>query len=196
MKTCTNIKRDGKGNDGCTEAVSEKLVGLLKRHEGAARSLACKLARNAEDAKELVQEASVRALRHWDSFDPVKSFQAWYLRIVKNAFVDSRRRYEVRFGVPLLARVKGDEHDSMLIDLIADGEPGVQEQAERGELAREIEKVLGEIRPHHREIVKLCDMEGMSYDEAAQELGLSSGTVRSRLFRARRVLKGRLTKWA
>jgi len=194
MKNCTNCKRDEKGSNGGTEALNETLASFLSLNEGTARSFACKLAGNSEDAKELIQEASVRALRHWQGFEPVKSFQAWYLAIIRNAFLDSRGRYEARFCVPLSAPMGGSEGGASWADVIADHGPTAQQTAERGETVKAVQAALKAIGAKYQGVVRLCFMEGMGYEEAARELGIPLGTVRSRLFRARKALRRQLAQ--
>ncbi|MHB2027015.1 MAG: RNA polymerase sigma factor [Elusimicrobiota bacterium] len=196
MKTCTKNKRDGKGNNASAEVWNEAIGRLLRRYEFSARKLALKLSGNQEEAKELVQEASVRALSHWDSFTSVKSFQAWYLRIVRNVFLDSRRRSSFRLGVPLSAALGSGEDGLTLIDVLADGEPQVPEQARRNEVVAAVKETLKTLSADKRAIVELCDFEAKGYEEAARELGVPSGTVRSRLSRTRAILRKQLSRWS
>ena len=173
------------------------MESLLKRCEVRARGLAYALAGNPEEAKELVQEASFRAFKNRERHDPLKGFERWYLTILKNAFLDCRKRHEFRFGIPLLAPVDCDEDDCALIDRIADSGPGVEDEAERDEAVSAVRKAIQSMRPNHREVVNLCDIEGKDYEEAASELGVPLGTVRSRLSRAREALRKKLSQeWA
>ncbi|MDE1977349.1 MAG: sigma-70 family RNA polymerase sigma factor [Elusimicrobia bacterium] len=195
MKT-TNCEEDGKRRNVGTTGFGGKFDSLLRRCEARARGFAWALAGNPEEAEELVQEASYRALKNWEKYDPLRGFERWYLTLLKNAFLDCRRKYEFRFGIPLLAPVKNAEEGTALIEVVSDGSPGVQEEAERAAAVSAVNEAVKAMRPHHREVVKLCDFEGRAYDEAARELGIPLGTFRSRLARARAVLRNKLAGWS
>ena len=184
MKTCKSYTRDGKGNDGRTAGPEENLDNLLRRNAGQAYELAYSLAGNREEAKELVQEASYRVLLNWGRYDPLKSFQSWYLTMLKNIFIDSRRRLSGRCVVSLDATI-GDDEGQSLAEAVADGTPGFFEQMERAARIEAARQSLKALSNAYRAVLTLCDLEGMSYEDAAQRLGLPLGTVRSRLFRAR-----------
>jgi len=196
MKTCTDYERDGKENNASAEARDEAIGCLLRRYEFAARRLALKLSGNQEEAKELVQEASVRALTHWGTYDPVRGFQAWYLQIVRNAYLDSRKKYEFRFGVPLSAALESGDDGLTLVDVLADEEPQIPEQAQKNEAVAAVRKALRKLSADKRAVVELCDFEAKGYEETARELGMPSGTVRSRLSRTRAILRTQLSRWS
>jgi RNA polymerase sigma-70 factor (ECF subfamily) len=186
MKTCKSYARDGKELKAQTTSREETLDSLLRRHEQKAHQFACSLARDPEEAKELVQEASYKALRHWKKCDPLKSFAGWYLTIVRNLFLDSRRASKRTMS--LNAPIENQEAGGLL-EILADGGIGVLEQLERYELAEAARQSLKALDKKYRTVVRLCDLEGMSYEGAARKLGIPLGTMRSRLFRARTALR-------
>jgi RNA polymerase sigma-70 factor (ECF subfamily) len=188
MKTCKSFANDGKGNGRRKERSEGTLESLIRRYEGQAHQFAYCLAGNSEEAKELVQQASVQILRNWKRYDPLKSFQNWYLTIVKNLFLDALRRPSPRLTVSLDQPVGNDERES-LADALADGKPGPLEQMERRELIEATRQSLDALNESHRAVLILCDIEGMRYEDAARRLRLPLGTMRSRLFRARAVLR-------
>ncbi|MBI3552603.1 MAG: RNA polymerase sigma factor [Elusimicrobia bacterium] len=188
MKTCKSYERAGKGSNSRTAGSGDTLDTLLRSHEGEARQFAYELAGDSEEAKELVQAASYRVLRYWESYDPVRSFQSWYLTIVKNLFKDTRRRASRERMLSLDAPLNMDGSLS-LGDTLGDGQVGIPEQMERREGVTAVRRTLKSLKKDYLAVVTLCDIEGMRYQDAARKLGLNVGTVRSRLCRARAALR-------
>ena len=185
MKTCKSYEMAGKELNSRTASLEGKLGDLLRNHEERAHQFAWSLTGNSEEAKELVQEASYRALRRVEKYDPLKSFGSWYLTIVRNLFVDARR---ARKRTVSMDQDGVDERGS-LSEILPERELGIPEQLERKELALAAREALAGLGAKYRAVVRLCDMEGMRYEDAAQKLGIPEGTVRSRLFRARMALR-------
>jgi RNA polymerase sigma-70 factor (ECF subfamily) len=147
----------------------ETLLPNLRRY---ARSLA----RNADDADDLVQDALVSALAKWQQYQRGTNLRAWLFAIIRNAFYDRMRSGRRQAEVPLLE----DEHRPA---------PGNQEDHVRcGEVARAFRRLPS----HSREVITLVVFEGMGYAQAAAVLGIRTGTVRSRLSRARSMLSSSL----
>jgi len=190
MKNCKNYVRDGKEIDGRTAGREETVGSLLLRHEERARKFAYRLSRNLNEAEELVQQAGYKVLRDWTSYDPMRSFQTWYLAIVKNLYKDARRRLSRWHVVPLDARMGLDE--GSFLDALPDPTTGLVEDLERREMAKAVRTSLLALKEGYRAVLTLCDMEGMPYKDAARKLGLPTGTVRSRLSRARAEFKRKI----
>ena len=188
MKTCKSYERAGKELNSRTAGLDVTLDLLLRRHEGEAREFAYRLAGNSEEAKELVQQAGYKVLRHWKTYDPMRSFQSWYLTIVKNLFRDARKRLSSGRYVSLDALTGHDEGLS-IGEVLPDGELGLYEELERREMVKAARRSLRALKAGYRAVLTLCDIEGMGYEEAALKLGLPTGTVRSRLSRARATLR-------
>jgi RNA polymerase sigma-70 factor (ECF subfamily) len=188
MKTCKSFARDGKEGNARTAGREGNLDDLLQRNAKLAYNFAYRLAGNVDEAEELVQQASYQVLRHWESYDPLQAFQTWYLTMVKRLFIDIRRSLVYHAAVPLTARV-GKEDGRELAEVLADGEPGPLEQLERGEEVAAAQQSLARLNERHRAVLTLCDIECLSYEEAGEILGLPTGTVRSRLSRARAMLR-------
>jgi RNA polymerase sigma-70 factor (ECF subfamily) len=137
------------------------------------------LTQNPTEADDLVQETYAKALRGFSSFQAGTNFRAWIYRILRNSFLSSRTG--LRAMVPL------DEEDGD-INLSAEKstpESLLIEQADR-EMVRE---AIEELPVHLREILLLCEVEEMSYQELSETLAIPQGTVMSRLFRARKALR-------
>lgn len=142
------------------------------------------LAQNREEAQDLVQETYAKALKGFSSFQPGTNFRAWMYRILRNTFLTSRSGLKASMTVPLDSEEDGAElaveHDTPETLLL--------ERSNRDRLQSAIE----ELPVHFREILLLCEVEEMSYQEISETLSVPIGTVMSRLSRARRTLRDRL----
>lgn len=146
-------------------------------------NFAYRLTGNADDAHDLVQEVLLRVRRGLANYQP-GSFEGWLWRITRNAFLDDVRRQKRRPTAPLPDEV--DRWDR------ASSESADAAYA-RISLGDDIQKALLELPLDFREAVILCDIVGLSYDEISQAVAVPIGTVRSRIHRGRRMLKGLLT---
>jgi RNA polymerase sigma-70 factor (ECF subfamily) len=134
----------------------------------------------AEDA---LQEAMIHAFRHIRSFRG-GNFKSWLARVTVNASYDELRRGKRHNGLPWeVFTSEGDEVESP--DWMRDPATGPQERAEASELQKALHSCIKALVPDYRLMVILVDMEGMSYEEAAQVARVPVGTVKSRLARAR-----------
>jgi RNA polymerase sigma-70 factor, ECF subfamily len=140
------------------------------------------LAQNREEAEDLVQETFAKALRGFSSYQPGTNFRGWMYRILRNTFLTSRTGLTATRTVPLdsdedgpAAPIAGTETpETILID--------------RSNQAL-LESALDELPTHFREILLLCEVEEMSYQEIAETIAVPIGTVMSRLSRARAALR-------
>ena len=187
-KTCKTLGSDGKGSSRALNAdlLSEVLKGCLEGEKSRAWRCAFNLCRDGEEAHELVQEACYRALKAGKRCEGSEAAEAWLCVTIRNAFIDSRRRTERRMGLSLDWRNKDGEVP--LHETLAKDEAGLIEGLLRQERTRAVRSALKRVGKKERRVLALCDMEGMSYDAAAKALGIPTGTVRSRLFRARRTV--------
>jgi RNA polymerase sigma-70 factor, ECF subfamily len=139
------------------------------------------LAQNREEAEDLVQETYAKALKGFSSFQPGTNFRAWMYRILRNSFLTSRTGLRATKTVPL------DSEDNGVPD------PSVPETPESILIERSDEQLvrnaLTELPVNFREILLLCEVEEMSYQEIAEALSIPIGTVMSRLSRARQALR-------
>jgi RNA polymerase sigma-70 factor, ECF subfamily len=140
------------------------------------------LTQNREEAEDLVQETYAKALRGFGSFQPGTNFRAWIFRILRNTFLTSRTGLAATRTVPL--ETEDDQEQSVAVSRETP-ESILLEQAshERVQVALEAVPVI------YREVLLLCDVEEMSYQEIAETLGVPIGTVMSRLYRARKALR-------
>jgi len=137
------------------------------------------LTHNREEAEDLVQEAYLKALKGFASFQQGTNFRAWMYRIVRNTFLTSRSGLKVKMTMPL--------------DREEDAVAPPSDTPEAVLLARAaqqiIQSALERLPVHFREVILLCDVEEMSYQEIAEIIGIPIGTVMSRLSRARKSMR-------
>jgi len=124
----------------------------------------------------LVQETYAKALRGFLSFQPGTNFRAWMYRILRNSFLSSRT------GLKATVSFEEEDHEAAGV---ATPESLFIAQADR----QAVQQALEELPVHFREILLLCDVEEMSYQEISETLAIPMGTVMSRLFRARKALR-------
>jgi RNA polymerase sigma-70 factor (ECF subfamily) len=187
-KTCETYGSDGKGNSRASNSnlLNEALKGCLEGKKSRAWRCAYNLCRDAEEAHELVQEACYRALKSGKRYEAPAAAEAWLCVTLRNVFLDSRRSMAWRKGRSLDCRNEGGELP--LHETLAKPEEDFIEGLLRQERVRVVRSALKRLGKNQRRVLALCDMEGMSYEAAAKALGIPTGTLRSRLFRARRVV--------
>ncbi|MBX3117636.1 MAG: RNA polymerase sigma factor [Fimbriimonadaceae bacterium] len=151
---------------------------LTDLYRPALFSLSLKMLRNADDAKDAVQEALLKAYKAITSFDPERPIKPWLFRICQNCCVDSVR-----------SRRKGgdslDDHEYMLQD---QGE-SIEERAEGNLSNRAVVAAIGRLPERYRQIIHMRHFRHMEVNEIARELRKPEGTIKSWLFRARALLK-------
>ncbi len=163
---------------------------LVLAYEKKVYNLAFRMMGNSEDASDVVQETFLRAFSSLRSFRGDSSFSTWVYRIVSNICLDELRKRSRQRVSSLDEPVEGQ--DGEMIRQVADPSPGPEDALQRTETREQIQRGIASLQEDHRVIVVLRDVQGLSYEEIAQVLGLSLGTVKSRLNRARLALKKRL----
>jgi len=139
------------------------------------------MAQNREEAEDLVQETYAKALRGFSSFQPGTNFRAWMYRILRNTFLTSRTGLQTTRTVPL-------EHDDEGQGPVADSGTPETILIERSN-QQLVQDAIAELPVKAREILLLCEVEEMSYQEIAETLSIPIGTVMSRLSRSRKALR-------
>jgi len=139
------------------------------------------LARNETDAEDLVQETYLKALRNFASFQPSTNFRAWMFQILRNTFLSSRSTLERRLTVAMDPEEDGPE-------LAVEKETPETILVKRLD-SQLVQNAIDGLPVHHREILLLCEVEEMSYQEIAEVLSIPIGTVMSRLARARKAIR-------
>jgi len=151
-------------------------------------SYAYRLTGNEPDARDLTQEAFIRVFRAWESFHEGTSFLSWIYRIVTNLYRDELRRRKGVFTQPLPE--DNQPQDQPLDDAAHDPIATMHEQ----QLSPAMERALKSLSPDQRAVVVLADVQEHSYQDVADIIGCSIGTVRSRLHRARAQLRKAVLK--
>jgi len=155
---------------------------VVRDHSARVYRLAYRLTGNCHDAEDLTQEVFVRVFRSLPTYTP-GTFEGWLHRITTNLFLDiTRRRQRIRFeglGEETAARLKGTE-------------PTPSQAFDDRHLDHDIAAALADLPPEYRAAVVLCDIEGLTYEEIADVLGVKLGTVRSRIHRGRAQLRAAL----
>ena len=145
--------------------------------------------RHADDALDVVQDAFIKAHKYLDKFEGNSSFYTWLYRIVMNLAIDHLRKHR-RVRPVELDEQHLDESDEALLPKILGGNPGRALMDK--EIRARIDQALGELSDNHRAVLIMRELEGMSYEEMAQAMGCSKGTIMSRLFHARKNMQKQL----
>jgi RNA polymerase sigma-70 factor, ECF subfamily len=162
---------------------------LVQRHQRRAFAIALGLCRDENDARDIVQEAFLRVYRGIDGFQHGSSFFTWLYRIVTNLTIDLMRK-PGRKQVQLGDGHASDEElagDFPLVSRIDGADP--MDVMRRKEIAARIQAALEALPPYHRGVILMREVEGMSYEEMAEAMNVSKGTIMSRLFHARQKLQ-------
>lgn len=156
---------------------------LLTRYEKQVYHQALRLLANPEDAADVTQEVFLKVWRSLPSFHGESSFSTWLYRLTDNAAIDLLRREKKRRGDASL-----DDEEYQWDSTLADPDASPQRELERKELHRSVQEGLNKLSEEHRRILVLREINGLSYEEIAEILALTAGTVKSRLARARTAL--------
>ena len=165
---------------------------LMQRHEREVITVAYRMLGQYQDALELSQEAFLRAYRGLSGFRREASFRTWLYQITLNLARHRRRwyaRHRVGQTVPLDAPAGDDPEGESIAEKISDRAAGPREEAARSELRVKIQAALVRLPEPFRRVLVLRDMEEMAYEEIAQVCAEPVGTVKSRLHRARGMLR-------
>jgi RNA polymerase sigma-70 factor (ECF subfamily) len=172
--------------DGCRQALDE----LFRRYRLVAYRVAFRLLNHEADALDAVQDGFIKALIHLPSFEGRSSFKTWLLRVVSNASLD-------------LGRQRG-RHETVNVDALGpsvrDGlEPSIDvdpgQDLERADLRGKLQDALSQLPAAQRQTFVLHAEAELSYREVAETLGISIGTVMSRLYYARQKLRSLMNNW-
>ncbi|HEV8304012.1 MAG TPA: sigma-70 family RNA polymerase sigma factor [Gemmatimonadales bacterium] len=159
-------------------------------HLDALYRVALRLSGNASDADDLVQETMLKAYRAWDQYEKGTNAKGWLLTILRHAFINEYRRrtrhpetVDVDTIEPfaVFGEIQEDDPQGAFFDRIVDDE---------------VLRAIDALPEAFRETLVLSDVEGMSYQEIGRILEIPVGTVKSRLFRARQMLQGKLYDYA
>ncbi len=171
----------GRVLDGDADAFSP----LLEAYQKNVYNLALRMTGNPEDALDMAQEAFIRAYNSLSSFRGDSKFSVWLYRIVSNVCLDFLRARKGRAAVSL-SQTGPDGEDTALE--IPDERALPEAELERALTRDAVRRGLQALPDDQREILLLREIQGLSYEEIAAALSLEGGTVKSRIFRARKKL--------
>jgi RNA polymerase sigma factor (sigma-70 family) len=171
----------GLAPSGLTERSAE-WAAIVGEHSARVYRLAYRLTGNRQDAEDLTQDVFVRVFRSLDSFEP-GNFAGWLHRITTNLFLDRARR---------AARIRMDGFAEGAEQQLLGSQVLPEDAVHDAGFDPDIEAALASLPEKFRVAVVLCDVEGLSYDEIADVLGVKVGTVRSRIHRGRTQLRDAL----
>lgn len=186
MQDTRTLVRKAQSND---MNAFEELVGM---YQNRVYSLCHHLAGNRDDAQDLAQEAFIRAYKALGSFRNEADFGTWLHRITLNVWLNIKRKNSHKI-VSLDEPYDSGDGSSMQREVAAlDGDP--LEALEEKEFRGLVRSTLNTLSEEHRTVLVLREIEGYSYEEVSHMLGCSLGTVKSRLSRAREVLRREMTE--
>ncbi len=165
---------------------------LLRKHHRQAYSLAYRMTGHESDAEDLVQEAFVRAYRFFERYDSRLPFSSWLYRIMTNAHIDSLRRRGRVKTVSLDDPIRTEDGESGLAWDLPDQAMTPEQVIMADVLDHDLQVALNSLPAPFRRAVVFADIEGLSYEEVAEVMECSVGTVRSRIHRGRKLLRNTL----
>jgi len=167
----------------------QRFEALALPHLDAVYCAALRLAGNADDAKDLLQDTILRAYRFFDQFTPGSNCRAWLLTILYNNFRNHLRYSSVH---PVAALADQPAEDTEAVSMLDVKSFNPEEIVARRSLGRQLEAAINALPLEFREPVLLVDVQELSYPEVAEVLRIPLGTVKSRVSRARALLRATL----
>ncbi|HHT85405.1 MAG: RNA polymerase sigma factor [Bacillota bacterium] len=174
------VKRASKGDLSAFEV-------LVKAYETKLYNVAFRMVSDSEDAMDIVQEVFLKAYQALPNFRGDSKFSTWIYRICMNASLDHLRRRKKAQVYSLDAPVEFSDSEAQR--QVEDPVDNTEDLVEARFLGEKILAILNDLEPHYRAVVILCDVQGYSYQEIAEILDTSLGTVKSRIHRARNILR-------
>ncbi len=165
---------------------------LIYQYEKKVYNVALRVFKNPEDAKDISQDVFIKIYKNLDKFDNKSSFSTWIYRITTNTCIDELRKRKGKETVSIDNDIEDDE--GRFKREFADNEPTPEEKVISKEGESEIIKSMNTLSDEHRTIIVMRDIEGLSYTEISEIIGVSIGTVKSRISRARLQLKNIILK--
>jgi len=166
---------------------------LVRRYQERVYGTVYHMTSNHEDANDLTQETFIKAFRVLKSFKGDSSFFTWIYRIAVNKTINFLKQRKNRTQISLNDVDFNAENDPDLVALVSDKTP--RRDLSLSELQEKLNAAMLKLSEHHRMVVTLHDVQGLSHEEIGQIMDCNVGTVRSRLFYARQQLQGHLSDY-
>ena len=187
FEDCALVERARKGD-------MQAFGSLVAKYQDRIYNMMLRMIGRAADAEELAQETFLRALERIGQFKGRSEFYTWLFRVAANLAISHRRRgMRIRFqSLSADEECSGTQADSLTAAVASQRDPPPQAAAMATESKKRVIEALEGLEDEFRLVVVLCDVEEMNYSRAADVLGVPVGTVKSRLHRARCILKEKL----
>lgn len=189
------FNRDGKWEASllarCRRGDAAAWDALIKQYEKPIYRYAYRLCRNHDDAADITGHVLMRLYQNLNSCRNEASFSNWLFRIVRNTYQDMCVRPLSRRNISLNSDWMGEEGSALLYD-IADPKPTPEAVCVQNQTSRILSRAMKFLPAYQREVVTMFHAEGKSYEQIAEATGYSIGTIKSRLNRARGMLRERL----
>lgn len=176
-----------------TESIGDEFERLVARTRRKTYNLAYRMTMNRDDAEDLTQETYVRAWGSFHKYNRTLPFENWIFRILTNRFIDGLRRKHEQMPLSLDQPLNDASETDYCLE-IPDDTANPETRLVQSELGEQVQNALSQLDWKYRIAVKLCDADGLSYDEIAEATGTSLGTVRSRIHRGRKSLREHLAR--
>jgi len=177
-------ENDAEVIEACRQGDQNAFTLLFEAHRDKVYSIALRYSGDPSAAMDIAQETFIKLLAHIKDFRQEARFDTWLYRLVVNTCLDHRRRRR-----PLLPILED------LVDSVRPSPNTVLMDLLRDEAEESVRMMVARLSPEHRMVVVLRYTEGLSYEEIAEIVGCSRGTVASRLNRAHKILARRLVKF-
>ncbi|MBC7544351.1 MAG: sigma-70 family RNA polymerase sigma factor [Candidatus Sericytochromatia bacterium] len=161
---------------------------LVRRHQARVYTLALRMTADAEQARDMAQEAFIQVYRHLNTFKAKSRFTTWLYVVARNVC------YSRHKGLAAELRVAWDGDGTGPLDRIAAPGRSPEAQFEAGDDVLQTAQALGELPEKYRLVLTLFHVQGLGHEEIAEVLGLPIGTVKTHLLRGRQLLRVRLTE--
>jgi RNA polymerase sigma-70 factor (ECF subfamily) len=188
-----NLEEEAPKHNYSEKQKNEVFHSEFMPHINSMYNFAYRLTFDEDDANDLVQDTYLKAFRFIDSFQQGTNAKAWLFRILKNSFINDYRKKSKEPNKVDYQEVEtyynSDEVDRQIT-------PDLRVESLQDMIGDEISNALNSLDVDFRTVIILCDLEGFKYDEMAKILDIPIGTVRSRLHRARNLLKEKLSEYA
>jgi RNA polymerase sigma-70 factor (ECF subfamily) len=166
---------------------------LVERYHAKIYGLTYNMTSNREDAEDLTQEIFIKAFQALPRFKGKSSFYTWLYRIAVNKTINYRKKRNRKRAMSLDQFDNEIKLDDIYHDLTSKGSP--LRNVSLSELQKKLNEALQNLSEKHRTVVVLHDMQGVPHEEIAKMVGASVGTIRSRLFYARRQMQAELAEF-
>lgn len=166
---------------------AQAFAELVQRYQDRIYNACWRICRHSEDARDLTQEAFLRAFSSLERFETKSGFYTWLFRIAVNVSLTHRQKTRLRY-VASLDGEQGSDGTSAVARVADERAEGVAARLEACERSGQVAAALEAVEEHHRVVLVLRDVEGFDYQRIAEILGVAVGTVKSKVHRARSAL--------